>query len=162
VLGALRSCRGAWHSNLTKIPLVYSVSHFNLGGLGALFGGLSPPKLPVATGLSRPMLPPVPPPMILNSQMRTKTFRDNCNINIVQQTSCEPLFPDVQMQLKMFFFVPFVRACMHHNYGVISASHACRDCVWPIIVDAELYTTCPGEQVLIVIRFNVTFPYLGH
>jgi len=36
-----------------------------------------------------------------------KTFRDNCNINIVQQTSCESLFPDVQMQLKMYFFVPF-------------------------------------------------------
>jgi len=30
----------------------------------------------------------------------TKTFRDNCDINIVQQTSCEPLFPVVQMQLK--------------------------------------------------------------
>jgi len=25
----------------------------------------------------------------------TKTFRDNCDINIVQQTSCEPSFPDV-------------------------------------------------------------------
>jgi len=23
----------------------------------------------------------------------TKTFRDNCDKNIVQQTSCEPLFP---------------------------------------------------------------------
>ena len=32
----------------------------------------------------------------LSSQM-TKTFRDNCDINIVQQTSCEPLFPIVQM-----------------------------------------------------------------
>jgi len=29
--------------------------------------------------------------------------------------------------------------------------------VWPIILDAELYTTCPGERVLVVIRFNVTF-----
>jgi len=38
----------------------------------------------------------------------TKTFRDNFDINIVQQTSCEPLFPDVQIQLKMYFFVPFV------------------------------------------------------
>jgi len=36
---------------LTKTPLIYSVSHFNLGGLGALFGGKSPPKPPVATGL---------------------------------------------------------------------------------------------------------------
>jgi len=54
---------------------------------------------------------------LLSSQM-TKTFRENCDINIVQQTNCEPLFPDVQMQLKMYFFVPFVRPCMHHNYGV--------------------------------------------
>jgi len=43
---------------------------------------------------------------ILSSQM-TKTFRDNCDKNIVQQTSCEPHFPDVQMQLKMYFFAPF-------------------------------------------------------
>jgi len=27
----------------------------------------------------------------------------------------------------------------------------------PIILDAELYTTCPGERVLVAIRFNVTF-----
>ena len=65
---------------------------------------------------------------IQSSQM-TKTFRDNCDINIVQQTSCETLFPDVQMHLKAYFFVPFVRPCMHHNYGGISGSHACRDCV---------------------------------
>jgi len=43
---------------------------------------------------------------ILSSQM-TMTFRDNCDINIVQQTSYSPLFPDVQMQLEMYFFVPF-------------------------------------------------------
>jgi len=34
---------------LTKSQLIYSVSCFNLGKLGASFGGLSPP---VATGLS--------------------------------------------------------------------------------------------------------------
>ena len=96
---------------------------------------------------------------ILSSQM-TKTFRHNCDINIVQQTSCncdinivqqtscEPLFPVVQMQLKTYFFVPFVRPCTHLNYGVISGSHACRDCGWDIILVAELYTTCPGERVL--------------
>jgi len=33
---------------------------------------------------------------------------------------------------------------MHHNY-----------CVWPIILDAELYTTCPGEQVLVVMTHQV-------
>jgi len=87
----------------------------------------------------------------------TKTFRDNCEINIVQQTSCEPLSPDVQIQLKTYFFVPFVRPCMHHNYGVISGSHACRDCVWRIILDAEPYATCPGERVLVATRFNATF-----
>jgi len=43
---------GAWHSNLTNIPLIYSVSYFNLGGLGALFGGDKPTNAaPVATGL---------------------------------------------------------------------------------------------------------------
>jgi len=42
-------------------------------------------------------------------------------------------------------------------YNWLSGSHACRDCVWPIILDAELYTTCPGERVLVAIRFNVTF-----
>ena len=52
----------------------------------------------------------------------TKTLRDNCDVNIVQQTSCTPPFPDVQMQLKTYFFIPFVRSCMHHNYGVISGS----------------------------------------
>jgi len=87
----------------------------------------------------------------------TKTFRDNCDINIVQQTSCEPPLPDVQMQLNTNFFVPFVRPCMHHNYGVNSGSHACRDCVWHIILDTELYTTYPGEWVLVAIRFNATF-----
>jgi len=46
---------------------------------------------------------------------------------------------------------------MHHNYGVISGNHASRDCVWHIILDAELYTTCPGERVLVATRFNITF-----
>ena len=86
------------------------------------------------------------------------TFRDNCGINIVQQTSCEPLIPDVQMQLKMYIFVPVVPPCMHHSYGVIiSGRHACSVCVWSIILDAELYTTCPGERMLVAIRFNATF-----
>ena len=60
--------------------------------------------------------------------------------------------------VKMYFFIPFVSPCMHHNNGVISGSHACRNCVWPMILDAELYTTCPGERVLVAIRFNVNIP----
>ena len=55
----------------------------------------------------------------------------------------------------MYFFVPFVRPCTHHNYDGISESHACKDCVWPIILDAELYTTCPGERVLVVMTHQV-------
>jgi len=55
----------------------------------------------------------------------------------------------------MHFFVPFVRPCLHHNYGGISESHACKDCVWPIILDAELDTTCPGEWVLVVMTSQV-------
>ena len=92
----------------------------------------------------------------------TKTFRDNCDINILKQTSCEPLFLDVQMQLKMHFFVRFVRTCMHYNYGVTSRNHACRICVWPTILDAELYITCPGERVFVAIRFNVICLHLMH
>jgi len=46
---------------------------------------------------------------------------------------------------------------MHHNYGVISGSHGCRDCVWPIILDAELGTTCTGERVLVVMTHQVQY-----
>jgi len=58
----------------------------------------------------------------------------------VQQTSCEPLLPVVQMQLKMYFFIPSVRPCMHLNYyySVISRSDAYRDCMWRTILDAGL------------------------
>ena len=32
-----------------------------------------------------------------------------------------------------------------------------RDCVWHIILVAELYITCPGERVLVATKFNATF-----
>ena len=44
---------------------------------------------------------------------------------------------------------------MHQNYGELSESDACKDCVWPIIVDGELCTTCPGERVLVVMTHQV-------
>jgi len=44
---------------------------------------------------------------------------------------------------------------MHHNYGGSSESHAREDCVWPIILDAGLYTTCPGERVLAVMTHQI-------
>ena len=57
------------------------------------------------------------------------------------------------MQLKMYVFVPFVRPCMHHKYGGISESHACKDCVWPIIMDIGFYTT--WERVLVIMTHQV-------
>jgi len=44
---------------------------------------------------------------------------------------------------------------MHHKYGGISESHTCKDYVWPIILDAELNTPCPGERVLVVMTRQV-------
>jgi len=36
---------------LSKVALIYNFSYFNFGELGALLGGISPPKPPVVTGL---------------------------------------------------------------------------------------------------------------
>ena len=48
--GGLRVCAGGLTlQKLTKYQFIYSALCFSLGGLGALFVGLSPP---VATGLS--------------------------------------------------------------------------------------------------------------
>jgi len=44
---------------------------------------------------------------------------------------------------------------MHQNYGGNSESHGCTDCVLPVILDAELYTSCPGERVLVVMTHQV-------
>ena len=44
--GALRLCKGGLTFKFDKNFMIYSVSYFRLGGLRALFGGLSPPKLP--------------------------------------------------------------------------------------------------------------------
>jgi len=46
----------------------------------------------------------------------TKTFRDKCDINMKQWTSCELPVPGGRMQRKMYSFVPSVGPCMHHNY----------------------------------------------
>jgi len=59
------------------------------------------------------------------------------------------------MQLRMYFFVPFVRPCTQHDYGELQKVHARKDCVWSIILDAEIYTTRPGERVLVVMTIGV-------
>ena len=45
----MRLC-GGLDIKLTKTPLIYNVSRFNLGVLGTLFGGLRPPKPPRGDG----------------------------------------------------------------------------------------------------------------
>jgi len=55
--------------------------------------------------------------------------------------------------LSLYIYI-YIHICI---YGVISGSHACRDCGWHIILVAELYTTCPGERVLVATKFNVIF-----
>ena len=59
--------------------------------------------------------------------------------------------------VKNVLFCSFSTPMYASHLRVISGSHACRDCGWYIILVAELYTTCPGERVLVAIRFNVTF-----
>jgi len=50
--GSLRLCGGLdIPTNLRKIPLMYNVSYFNLGGLRALFGGVKPIKAPHGDGI---------------------------------------------------------------------------------------------------------------
>jgi len=53
IRGPLPLCNRLDIENLIKIPLIYSVSYFHFGGLGALLGGLSSPKHLMATGLTR-------------------------------------------------------------------------------------------------------------
>ena len=84
---------------------------------------------------------------MLSFQM-TKIFRHNCDF--------KKFFPDVRTQWKMYFFIPSVRPCMHHNY-VISGRHTSTDCLGLITLVAGHCTTCHGEWVLVVIRFNITF-----
>jgi len=54
-----------------------------------------------------------------------------------------------------YFFVPSLRPCVDHSYGVISGKHTSTDCVWPGTLFAGLCKTCRGKRVLVVIRFNV-------
>jgi len=49
--GGLCVCAGGLDIiKLAKTPLIYSVSRFNLGGIGAMFGGAKPTKAPRGYG----------------------------------------------------------------------------------------------------------------
>jgi len=61
---------------------------------------------------------------ILSSQM-TKTFGDNCDKNTVQQTSCEPLFSDVQSSQKCTFsFLLYPHVCITNMVEFQKVMHA--------------------------------------
>jgi len=63
----------------------------------------------------------------IQRQLRSKIL---CNKQVAS------LFSRCSNAVKTVLFRSFIRPCMHHNYGGISESHACKDCVWPIILDA--------------------------
>jgi len=69
-VGGLRFCGGLHIIKLTKTPLIYSVSRFNLGGLELSLGGLSPPKPPSDDGTASPSNAPL------------KTGNDVCYDNV--------------------------------------------------------------------------------
>jgi len=78
----------------------------------------------------------------------TKTFRDNCDTVpiLCSKQAASFFFSMFQMQLKKYFFVSIAFPCMQHNCGIISGSHACRDCVWHIILDAKSYRLQPALE----------------
>jgi len=84
---------------------------------------------------------------ILSSQM-TKTFRDNWD-KILCSKQAATLFSRCSNEVKNVL-VPLVRPCMHHNYGGISESHTCKDCVSSIILDAEHCCNLSAGVALIV------------
>ena len=53
---------------------------------------------------------------------------------------------------------PSVRPCTHHDYGVITWRHACRHCVWPIILGAGFYTRA-SQTFLFCDPFEKSFFY---
>jgi len=73
---------------------------------------------------------------------RWQRHSETTAIKILCSKQAASRFPRCSDAVKMYFFVPFVRPCMHHKCGGISESHAWNDCVWPIILDAGF----PGVQ----------------
>jgi len=55
-----------------------------------------------------------------------------------------------------FSFLLYAPVCITNMVEFQKAMH-CKDCVWPIILVAALYTTCPGERVLVVMTQQVQY-----
>ena len=90
---------------------------------------------------------------------RWQRHSETTAISILCTKQAASFFFPCSNAVKNVFSLSFCRLHprMHHHYGVISRRHTSRDCVWPIILVAGLYTTWCGERVLVVIRCNATF-----
>ena len=85
------------------------------------------------------------------NKLRASFSRSNAVKNVLFRSFCTPMYA---FQLWCNF-----RKCMQLwcNFRKCMQISACRDCGWHIILVAELYTTCPGERVLVATKFIVTF-----
>ena len=93
---------------------------------------------------------------MLSFQM-TKTFRDNSDMNIVHQTSCDLLFPDFSNAVKYVLFRSFCTS-MYASHLWCDFRKACiRRLRVAYNFGCRALYTFRGERVLVVIRFNVTF-----
>jgi len=93
---------------------------------------------------------------MLSFQM-AKTFRDNCDINIVQQTSCEFLFPDFSNAVKNVLFRSFGTSMYASQLRCDFSKTYIRRLRVAYNFGCRTLYTFRGERVLVVIRFNVTF-----
>jgi len=79
-----------------------------------------------------------------------KDIQRQLRYKYLQETSCEPLLPMFQCSYKCTFsFLLYVHVCI-----TIVVSCMQRLSV-AYILDAELYSTCPGERVLVVMTHQV-------
>jgi len=70
-----------------------------------------------------------------DTDVERQTRYQYCAVNKLQASFCQ-----CSAQWKMYFFVPSVGPCMHHNYGVILGRRTSTDCVWPVtLVAGRLY-----------------------
>jgi len=86
----------------------------------------------------------------------TKTYRDNCNINIVQQTSCALLFADVQTVKNVLFHSFCTSMYTSQLWGEFRKAYIQRLCVVYSFGSRALYNL-PWRASISIIRFKVTF-----
>ena len=96
---------------------------------------------------------------MLSFQM-IKTFRDNCDINIVQQTSCELPFPDFSNAVKNVLFRSFCTSMYASQLWCDFRKAYIRRLRVAYNFGCRALYTFRGKRVLVVIKFNVIFVHL--